>query len=317
MIYFLIFAVSILIVYLITPNIRYLALRFYAIDRKNGRKIHKKIVTKLGGISIYCGFIGGLVVATIYDKLFLTNHLVDFAGLIIGATLVFILGLYDDLQGSNASTKFITQIVIAMLITKTGLKIENITIPNLINVSLGQFSIPFTILWLVGIINAINLLDGLDGLAAGVIAIANLFFCIYGIILGDLFVIFVSLATAGSALAFLRYNFYPAKIFMGDTGSLLLGFIVGSLSLYKPVGNKVNLLFLPSIILLFLPILDTNMAIARRIIRKQHVFRSDSSHIHHYYIKLGFSQSQTAIRFYIMTFLLGISSLVLLYKVLN
>lgn len=317
MIYFFIFAVSFIIVYLITPNIRYAALRFYVIDKKNHRKIHNKVITKLGGLAIYFGFLGGLMIATVFEPGFLKADIFQIIGLIICSTLMLILGVYDDFQSSGAFTKLLIQTIIALLLIKIGFKLERIFIPGLMDINFGILSIPITVLWLLGITNAINLIDGLDGLAAGIVAIISLFFCLYGVFLKENFVIFTSLALMGSSLAFLKYNFHPAKIFMGDTGSLFLGFVIGCLGIYRSkLGNLNNPFFLPAAFTLLLPIMDIVLAVIRRLLRKQHVFSSDFCHIHHLYIKLGFNQIQTVKRFYIMTFCLGIASLSVIYTYL-
>ena len=315
--YFFILAVSFIIVFLITPNIRYLALKFYAIDRINQRKIHKKVVTKLGGLAIYLGFLGGLCIIVLLDSIFFQIYHIPIVGILIGSTLVLILGIYDDFQGSSAILKFAIQLIISLLIIKSGFLLRGILIPGLINIKFGIFSIPITLLWLVGITNAVNLMDGLDGLAAGISGITLIFIFIFGLILNDNFIIYTSLALAGACFAFLKYNFYPAKIFMGDTGSLFLGLIIACLGAYQPLRYQLNPYFIPVAILLFLPILDTTFAVARRIIRKKSIFSGDSSHIHHYFIKLGFNQVQTVIRFYLMTFIFGVISLSVLFFILK
>ena len=182
MIYFFIFAISFIIVFLITPTIRYIGLKFYAIDKRNHRKIHKKIVTKLGGLAIYFGFLGGLLIAPVFDIVFFKVHIFKIMGLIICSTLMLILGMYDDFHGSKALQKLVIQILISLLLIKIGFSLQRIIIPGLIDINLGILSVPLTILWLIGITNAINLIDGLDGLAAGIVAIAALFFCLYGLL---------------------------------------------------------------------------------------------------------------------------------------
>lgn len=309
--YFLIVSIAFIIVFLITPNIRYFALKFYVIDKVGQRKIHKKIVTKLGGLAIYLGFLGGLFCIVIFDPGFFTIHYSAILGLLIGATLVLILGIYDDFQGSSALLKFTVQIIIALLLVRSGFLLRGIMLPGLINIEFGIFSRPITLFWVVGIINAVNLMDGLDGLAAGVIGIIASFIFIFGLILKENFIMYVSLALAGACFALLKYNFYPAKIFMGDTGSLFLGLIVACLGIYQPSAHLNNPYFIPTVIVFLLPILDTFFAVARRILRRKNIFSGDSSHIHHYFLKKGFSQSQTAIMFYIITFVLGVISLFL------
>ncbi|MBP7087950.1 MAG: undecaprenyl/decaprenyl-phosphate alpha-N-acetylglucosaminyl 1-phosphate transferase [Candidatus Omnitrophica bacterium] len=313
MIYFFICSISFIIVYLITPNIRYAGIRFSAFDKKGERKIHKKVITKLGGLAVYLGFLGGVLSAFIFDLDFLRMHILQISGLFIGSFLMLLLGMYDDFQGSSANIKLTIQIIIALLVVKLGFRLERIAIPGLPIINLGMWSVPVTLLWVVGITNAINLIDGLDGLATGITAIVVYFFCLYAIILQDQFAIYVALALLGASLAFLKYNFYPAKIFLGDTGSLFMGFVVANLAIHPFRTTVVNNLFFPcAVIVLFLPIVDTSLAVVRRILRRQHIFKGDFSHIHHYYIKLGFNQPQAVKRLYAITFYLGIISLICL-----
>jgi len=311
-IYFFILAISLIIVYLITPNIRYIALKFYVIDKVNHRKIHKKLVTKLGGLAIYAGFLGGLFIIVLFDINFFRSNFYPLAGLLICSSLMLLLGVYDDFQGSGALQKFIIQIIIAGLVIKSDFLLKGVSIPGIIDLKFGMFSIPLTIFWLVGITNSVNLIDGLDGLAAGLSGIAASFIFFSGLMTGDVFISYVALALAGACFAFLRYNFYPAKIFMGDTGSLFLGLIIGILALYRsnPASSS-NTYFLPAVCVLFIPIVDTVFAIIRRLLRKQHIFKGDFSHVHHYFIKKGYSQSAAVIRFYLVTLGFGILALLI------
>lgn len=312
--YFFIPAVAFLITFLLTPTIRYAALKFYVIDKINQRKIHTKIVTKSGGLSIYLGFLGGLLVLVLFDFNFLRSNFSLLIGLVICSSLMLLLGMYDDFHGSGAFLKITIQFIISLLVVKIGFILKGIHICGYFDIEFGILGIPFTVLWILWITNAVNLLDGLDGLAAGVIGIASFFIFLNGLIKGDSLVAFIALALAGANLAFLKYNFYPAKIFMGDTGSLFLGLIMAFLGLYRNnPGDLYNAYFIPTFLVLLLPILDTVFAVARRILRKQHIFKGDSSHIHHYYIKHGFTQVVTVKRFYFMTFALGIVSLLFVY----
>jgi len=312
---FFIFSISFITTFLITPTIRYAGLKFYAIDKRGQRKIHTKVITKLGGIAIYCGFISGLIIFTILDFNLLNKSLITLAGLVLCSTLMLILGVYDDFQNSRPIKKLLMQIIIALLLVRVGFVLDRVLLPGIIDIKLDKLAVPISVIWLVGISNAINLTDGLDGLAAGIVAIISLFFCFQAFIFQDHFILYISLSLMGASMAFLRYNFYPSKIFMGDTGSLFLGFIVGSIAIYNPHvrTNLTNPYFIPALITLTLPIIDVIFSIARRVLRKQNIFIGDFCHIHHYYIKLGFTQAQTAIRFYIMTFFLGSVSLIITY----
>ena len=310
MIYFFIPAVSFIIVYLLTPSIRYIGLKFYAIDRPDHRKLHTKVITKLGGLGIYLGFWGGIIIIALFDLKFFRANVVLVLGTWICSTLAFLLGMYDDFQGSNAQMKFLVQVVIALLLVKVGFRVEGAFFPGLIPVIPGCCEIPLTVLWIVGITNAINLLDGLDGLASSMVAVMSVFFAVYGFILDEPFVVFMALALLGANLGFLKFNFYPAKIFMGDAGSLFMGTVIAVLSVSPSHHQELsNPFLLPAMILLLIPLLDTALAIIRRTLRKQHIFTSDSCHIHHFFIKKGLSQPQTVKRFCFLTVLLGLASL--------
>lgn len=314
MVYFFSVLVPLIIVFLITPFIRYFGLKLWAVDKKNHRKIHaKNVIVKFGGLGIYLGFLSGLIIMAVYDHGQFQAHAFEISGLAICATLALFLGMYDDLLGSKAQTKLIVQVVIACLLIKVGFVVEKIYIPGVLDLSLGVFRVPFTILWLVGITNAINLIDGLDGLAGGVVAIACLFFGFYGFYAGQPFISYLALALLGAVLGFLHYNFFPAKIFMGDSGSLFLGCMLASMGAYVVKDAAMsNKFFLPSLVVLLIPVLDTTMAVVRRLVRRQHIFTSDASHIHHFFLKQGFSQVQVVLGFYAGTVLLGLLSLLLL-----
>lgn len=308
--YLFTFVVSFITVFLVTPTIRYVALKFYVIDKKNSRKIHKKFITKLGGAAIYLGFLGGLFTVFIFQPQFLKSNFSMLSSLLVGSTLMLFLGIYDDLEGSGASLKLFIQAVISLLIIDRGFILKGVFLPGALNINFGIFSIPLTLFWLMSMTNAINLLDGLDGLAAGVCGIASFFVFLFGMISKDSFISYVALSLSGASLAFLRYNFYPAKIFMGDTGSLFLGLVLGCLAINRPQGTASNNpYFIVTFFVLLLPIIDIIYAVIRRSIRRQSILRSDSSHIHHRYIKHGYTQTQTAISFYLITFAMGVVSL--------
>ncbi len=314
--YFFVFTLAFIIVYLITPTIRFVALKFYAIDKRSKRKIHSKVITKLGGLAIFLGFLGGLAVVPIFATSFFKVHAYPFIGLVLCSGLMLLLGMYDDFQNSGPVIKLFVQAVIAILLAQVGFRIERIWIPGIFDIKLGALSGVFTVFWLLGTTNAANLIDGLDGLAAGIIVIASFFFCLYGIALKEQFTIFVGLALMGANLAFLRYNSYPAKIFMGDTGSLFLGLNIGALGAYPHYynGGYNSVLVVPALLLFALPVIDIIYAIVRRGMRRKHLFVGDNAHIHHQYIKQGFTQVEAVRRFYVMTFSLGVVSLLLIFR---
>jgi UDP-GlcNAc:undecaprenyl-phosphate GlcNAc-1-phosphate transferase len=230
---------------------------------------------------------------------------------------MLILGIYDDFQEGKALVKLAIQIVISLLVVSSGYVIVNISVPGLSSFELGVFGVPVTLLWLVGITNAINFTDGLDGLAAGVAGIALLFIAGFGLLLHDGFIACVSLTLSAACLGFLKYNFYPAKIFMGDTGSLFLGFTVACLGVYRPPLHPGNPYFVPMAVIFFLPILDTVLAVVRRSLKGRSIFSGDFSHIHHYFMRNKTDQSQTVSKFYLMTFMLGVISFAIFVSTIN
>ncbi|NQT32499.1 MAG: undecaprenyl/decaprenyl-phosphate alpha-N-acetylglucosaminyl 1-phosphate transferase [Candidatus Omnitrophica bacterium] len=306
MTYFLVFAIACGITFLITPTIRYVGLKFSVIDKKNTRKIHTKIVTRFGGLGIYIGFIFALL--TLFTVRFGFGNL-EFTSLwaiVMASTMILILGMYDDARGADAKVKFFVQILAAVLLINSGFLVKVISIPWGGALHLGIFSIPVTILWLVGVTNAINLIDGLDGLAAGIVFICSLgLFCKF-LMFGAFLPAFFAVALAGACLGFLKYNFFPAKIFMGDTGSMFLGFSIAALAIWTGYKTTTAIILLVPIIALGIPILDTFLALVRRITRKQSPFHADKEHLHHILLKKKFTEKQVVYIFWAITLFLNI-----------
>ncbi|MFH1645375.1 MAG: MraY family glycosyltransferase [Candidatus Omnitrophota bacterium] len=303
MTYLLIFITAVLTAFLLTPIIRSVALRFYIIDQKNRRKVHKKIITKLGGISIYLAFLLSMVLAFFMEHVLLSSAVYSFGIIFICGSVIFLLGIYDDIKGADAKVKFVTQIIVALLLIKSGFLLKELRTPFGIY-DLGGFSVPVTLLWIVGITNAVNLIDGLDGLAVGIVSIIAFFFFLISLSLGDGFSSFAFVALFGAGLGFLRYNFYPAKIFMGDTGSMFIGLIAAVLTLRIVLNPGFSAGIVVPIIAFGLPIADTSLAVFRRLGRGQHVFTADDSHIHHWLLKKGFSHRRSVIIMYSVTILI-------------
>jgi UDP-GlcNAc:undecaprenyl-phosphate GlcNAc-1-phosphate transferase len=308
--YLLIFLVSFTVSLLITPIIRKAAIKFKVFDLRESRKVHKKVISKGGGLAIFIAFVFGIVVSLLFNVDSLVSNLYFFSKIIFALTLILILGIYDDIKGTDAKLKFAVQILVAVLLIKFGFIITRLTNPFHLShpFILGWFGIPVTILWIVGITNAINLIDGLDGLAAGIVSIAALTFFLILIFNGTGHSTTMILASlAGATIGFLKYNFYPAKIFMGDTGSMFLGTLLAIVSisgdLKRPMGFT---LLVPAVIVLILPILDMGLAILRRAYRRKPLFQGDKEHIHHKLLNMGFSQRQAVFGLYGLTLLLGL-----------
>ena len=283
----------------ITPFIKKLAIKFGAVDKPDERKVHKKLMPRLGGIAIYVSFIIGVF-------LFLPEMVHDLP-ILIGATLIIIIGIVDDLFCLSAKAKFSGQIIAALIPILSGLQISYITVPNGNVIEFGLLAIPITLFWIVGITNAINLIDGLDGLAAGVSSIALFTIAVLSMTLGDPSTFLMGILLMGSTLGFLVFNFYPAKIFMGDTGSLFLGYMISVLSILGLTKSATILSLIIPIIILGVPIIDTTFAIIRRLVNGKPLTAPDKYHLHHCLIRLGFTHRQSVICIYLLSILLKTS----------
>ncbi|MEC1523416.1 MraY family glycosyltransferase [Neobacillus niacini] len=287
---------------LITPLIKKLALFIGATDKPNQRKVHQSTMPRLGGLAIFISFIVGIMIFKPINPASIS--------ILIGSTIIVITGILDDLLELSAKYKLIGQLAAAFTVVFLGdLQVFFVNLPFGGQLELGYLSIPFTILWIVGITNAINLIDGLDGLAAGVSCIALVTISWMALIQGNLYVVAVGTIVLMGTLGFLFYNFHPASIFMGDTGALFLGFIISVLSLlgYK---NVTFISFIIPVIILGVPISDTFFAIMRRIINKQPLSAPDKSHLHHCLLRLGYSHRQTVLLIYAMAAFFGLVAVI-------
>ena len=225
------------------------------------------------------------------------------------------LGIFDDIFDLNALFKFVVQIAAALIVVMHGVRIDHISsfgIGSSPYISLGMWAVPVTVVWIVGVTNAVNLIDGLDGLAAGVATISTVSLFAISLIMRETGVAIVTAAIAGAGAGFLPYNIHPAKIFMGDTGSTFLGFVLGSISVAGLFKSYAVVSIAVPFLILGLPIFDTMFAIIRRILHGQSPMHADRGHVHHRLIDLGFNQSQTVIILLITSGLLSLSAVVLL-----
>jgi len=286
----------------LTPMVKKMAIAIGATDQPNHRKVHQKIMPRLGGLAIYLSFLIGV---------FLIRPDEPYTMAILAGSLVIIItGVLDDIKELSAKVKMAGQIIAALIVVVWGgVQVEFINLPFGGQLEFGYLSIPLTILWIVGITNAINLIDGLDGLAAGVSSIALITMAGMAMIMGNGFVVIMATILLGSTLGFLVYNFHPAKIFMGDTGALFLGFMIAVFSL---LGFK-NITFISLIIpviILGVPISDTFFAIIRRIVHKKPLSAPDKSHLHHCLLRSGFSHRQTVLIIYALAAMFGLAAVI-------
>ena len=306
---------------IITPVIRSLALKLNIVDRPDERKMHKVPIPYGGGVAIYLSFFFGLVMLLcLYplavkgsQQIFTPRNMRILLSLFLGGTLTMLLGMVDDVRVLRPKVKLLGQILIIFIMYAFGVAISFVSNPfdGSIFYLPRWLSITVTILWIAGIMNAMNLLDGLDGLLAGVSAISALIFLGVSLMKGQLLIAMLMAILAGSTLGFLRYNFNPAQLFMGDTGSLFLGVFFASISVVGALKSTTTVAFFVPVFIMGLPIIDTLWAIIRRARKKQPIFKADKEHIHHKLISLGLSVRQAVIIIYIVNICFGLIGLAL------
>lgn len=291
---------------LLIPWVRRLAFRWGKTDTPGERKIHTEPIPRLGGMAIFAGFCLGLAGVEWLEPGMMSYFKGAMLGVIAGAACMFLLGIVDDLYSVPAKIKLTVQIMAALLAFWLGVRIEFITNPlgGMIHIPL-YIQGPLTVLWLVGITNTINLIDGLDGLAAGVSIISAMTLFIIGSHMHQFSSAFLALALAGGCIGFLRYNFNPAKIFMGDSGSLFLGFTLASISIIGVLKTAATVALAVPILALAFPIFDTAFAIIRRTYGRRPLFTADRGHIHHRLLNIGMSQRMAVTFIYSLSALTG------------
>lgn len=283
------------------------------LDRPDARKIHTKVMPRTGGIAMF---------ASLSFSYFMIKFLFPGAPgalsgnvsyLFAGAFLIFLLGLYDDIKGINAFVKFMGQIAASLILIKGGFVIDLLTNPFGGSLAMGIFSIPLTVLWVVGVVNAVNLIDGLDGLASGVVSISALFLCVIALYQNNGFIALLTLLITGAHLGFLVFNFYPAKIFMGDCGSMVSGFLLAAIAIAGNRKGAAAITLLIPIVLLMVPLVDTLSAIIRRAHGRKNIFQADKEHLHHRLIHLGVPYRKTLFIIYAICVYLGLVALLTLF----
>jgi UDP-GlcNAc:undecaprenyl-phosphate GlcNAc-1-phosphate transferase len=311
------FVLAIIFGAILTPLVRSVAARFGVLDHAlSARKIHGRPVPRLGGIAIVAAFYLPLVALFFFEtevgRLFLAERN-QALGLFVGGILIALLGVYDDLRGAGAKLKFLVQFLVAGLVYYLGFRINSVANPFGESIQLGWMGLPFTLFWIVGVINAMNLIDGLDGLAGGVGLVAVTTTFLIALQQGHPLMILLCGALAGAILGFLVYNFNPASIFMGDSGSMFLGFVLAASAIQSNQKSTTAVAVLVPAIALGLPILDTLLAMSRRAVRGRPLFRADKEHIHHRLLALGLSHKQAVLVLYGLCLLFGAVALMLTF----
>ena len=300
------FILALAISFACTPAVRMLAIKIKAVDvPKDNRRMHKVPIPRMGGLAIFAGFL--------VSVLFFVPLGTEFRSILIGALILVVLGIIDDIVALKPKTKFAGQIIAALIPALSGVSIHGSVTPFVPGQysTLGIFSIPLTVIWIVGITNAVNFIDGLDGLACGVSAIATVTMFIIAVLFGEIYIALMMAALAGACLGFLPYNMNPAKIFMGDTGSMFLGYILATVSIQGLFKFYAVISFAVPFILLGLPIFDTGFAIVRRLLKGQSPLQADRGHVHHRLIDLGFDQKQSVAILYAFSALMGLTAVIL------
>ena len=284
---------------LLTPQVIKFAHKWGVVDQPNERKVHQFAMPRMGGLAVFVSFF--ITLACIFPWLPEGDNQALY-GLLIGGVFIFALGLYDDFKEISAKYKFLAQILVALFIASQGVLVQEIDLPLFSSpLSLDWYiSWPLTIIWIVGVCNAINLMDGLDGLAAGISLIVLVTISAVALLSQNYLVAWISIPLIGSLLGFLKYNFNPAKIFMGDCGSLFLGYMLASLSLLNSSLETSTVSLIMPVVALGLPIFDTVFSMIRRVLVGKKMFQPDKEHVHHQILRKGFSHKQTVIILYLI-----------------
>jgi len=304
--YLFIYLSSAILALFVTPAMIWLAQRIKAVDRPGIRTVHTRSIPRIGGVAIFLS-----AMSLILAVLFLNNAIgqafqkiqLQVMTLLFSASFVFLIGLVDDLKGLPARFKFLTELLAAGSVCLAGVRISSISITEQWTLNFGLLSWPLTLFWIVGITNAINLSDGLDGLAAGISAVACAVIAVFAVHGGNVVMAVLSIALLGSLSGFLYFNFNPAKIFMGDCGSLFLGFTIASASVISATKSAALVGLALPMLALGIPIFDTLFSMLRRFLERRPIFAPDRRHFHHRLIDLGLKQRHVVIIIYATTLL--------------
>ena len=291
-----------------TPMVKKLACKVGAIDiPKDNRRMHKVPIPRLGGLAIFIAFLLTALIFADIDR--------PLRGILLGAVMIVVLGVLDDILTLKALPKLIVQIGAAAMAVYHGCVIQFFSNPNVFSdatyINLGWLSVPVTIIWIVAITNAVNFIDGLDGLAVGVSAISTASLIVIALLVQEFNIAMILVALFGACLGFIPYNMNPAKIFMGDTGATFLGYILATLSVTGLFKFYAIISFAVPFLILGLPIFDICFAFLRRIAKGQNPMVADRGHVHHRLIDMGFSQKQAVAISYMLTAILGLAAVLL------
>ena len=298
-------ALAAIISYMATPFVKRLAFKIGAVDvPKDNRRMHKVPIPRLGGLAIVIAFLLATFLLVELDRQML--------GVLLGACIILVVGILDDCLALKALPKFIAQIVAACIVYRSGCEIRYVSHPFSSGLlDLGVFSGFVTVVWIVMMTNAVNFIDGLDGLAVGVSGISTATMLVIAVLMGEESVAVILAALLGSCLGFIPYNFNPAQIFMGDTGSTFLGFVLASMSVQGLFKMYAVISFVVPFLILGVPFFDITFAVIRRLAKHQNPMTADRGHIHHRLIDMGLNQKQSVAIVYMLTGILGLAAVLL------
>lgn len=300
--------VAALITNMLVPLVARVAVALRAVDYPGERRLQERPVPRLGGIALVSGLglaAGGLTLVK-WSSIHAEINRIEVFALVVATAIVFLLGVIDDVVGVSAGKKFLIQILAAGLVVQVGWSFERLSLPGGV-VELGWFGPVLSLVWIVGVTNAINLIDGMDGLASGVVGIIAVSLLAYAVLLGEVGTVILMAATAGSCLGFLRHNWAPARIFMGDSGSLTLGFLLAVASVHSAIKAPAAVAILVPLLALGLPVIDTLLVMLVRFLARPKgpvatrflaMFHADRSHIHHLMLRFGASRQWVVVWIY-------------------
>jgi len=292
-----VFIVAFVVAYVLTPFFKRLANSLKIMDIPSARKVHRAPIARTGGMAVFCGFVVAVVA---FQPMTL-----QLLGILFGGGIILSIGMIDDGFNMRPWVKLLGQCVGAAIPILFGVLIPVVTNPFGGVISLGIFAYPLTLFWFLVLMNTMNLIDGLDGLASGISAIASAFLAVIAFLSFQWFAATLMVAICGASLAFLRYNFSPAEIFLGDCGSMFIGYMLAVASIAGCLKSPATISFLIPLIVLGIPIYDTAFAIVRRIKKRKPIFLADNLHIHHRLIGLGLSHKQAVLLLYSIGLILG------------
>lgn len=314
--YLVAFVISLLMSLVLTRVLRDAARRYGLFDSGGGRKIHQQPIPRLGGVAVVLSMSLPLLGLAFWENDISRELWADkplLVSLVGGGGLLFLVGLLDDLRDMRAIVKLLAQIIAAGIVFAVGLRVEAISVPFLSPVHLGLLSLPVTIFWMVLVTNAVNLIDGMDGLAGGVVVLAGGTLFIMSVIEDNVMAAILLSCIVGATMGFLAYNVNPATIFLGDAGSLTLGFLLALTSVHSSQKSYTLFSIVAAMMALGLPIFDLSLAVIRRFLSGQPIFRADQHHVHHRLLRMGLTQTQSVVVLFAGAIVLEGLALVFIY----